>query len=291
MTTLPRMGTRSRDGHDSRPSLVATAVLVIGALYCIVPVIWVLTASTKDSSELFSTFTFAPSSHLFSNLADLTRFDGGLFWRWMLNTALYAGIGAALSTYVSALSGHVLAKFDFVGKKAVFSILLMGVLVPGVILAVPQYLLMAKIGLAGTFWSVLLPQIISPYGIYLARIYAAAAVPVDVIEAARTEGASEMTIFMRIVLPMMAPGLVTIFLFQFVAIWNNFLLPLIMLGDQSLFPVTVGLSAMLHQGASQPALYTLVITGALVSVLPLIVLFFFLQRFWRVDLAAGAVKA
>jgi len=138
---------------------------------------------------------------------------------------------------------------------------------------------------------VLLPQIINPYGIYLARIYTAAAVPVDIVDAARIDGAGEMRIFSRLVLPMMAPGLVTIFLFQFIGIWNNFLLPFIMLQDPSLYPVTVGLSAMLNQGTSQPALYTLTITGSLLAVLPLIALFLTLQRFWRVDLAAGAVKA
>ena len=90
---------------------------------------------------------------------------------------------------------------------------------------------------------------------------------------------------------MMRPGLVTIFLFQFVAIWNNFLLPFIMLGDDKMFPLTVGLYTLLNQGDTQPALYTLVITGALLSIIPLIALFLVLQRYWRVDLAAGAVKA
>ncbi|WP_254845611.1 carbohydrate ABC transporter permease [Microbacterium sp. RURRCA19A] len=266
-------------------------MLLLGAAYCLLPVLWVLIAATKSSGDLFSTFTFFPSGDLWANITELSQFRGGLFWRWMANTALYAGVGALLSTYISALSGHVLAKFQFRGKNVVFAILLMGVLVPGVILAVPQYFLLAKAGLAGTYWSVLLPQILSPYGIYLARIYAAAAVPVEVVESAKTEGAGELTIFHRIALPMMLPGLVTIFLFQFVAVWNNFMLPYIMLGQEELFPVTVGLSALLNQGASQPALYSLVITGSLLSVLPLMALFLFLQRFWRVDIAAGAVKA
>jgi multiple sugar transport system permease protein len=274
-----------------RPSVVATAVLIVGAVYCLFPILWVVMASTKDGGELFSTFTLAPSTHLFDNIVELTEYRGGLFWRWMLNTALYAGVGSILSAYVSALSGYVLAKFNFPGKKGVFSILLMGVLVPGVILAIPQYLLFANFGLTNTYWAVLLPQIISPYGIYLARIYAAASVPTDVIEAARTEGARELYVFHRIALPMMAPGLVTIFLFQFVAIWNNFMLPYIMLGNDALFPLTVGLNGLLNQGATVPALYTLVITGALLSVIPLVLIFLVLQRYWRVDLAAGAVKA
>jgi multiple sugar transport system permease protein len=275
----------------ARPSAIATIVLLLGAVYCLFPVLWVLMASTKSAAELFSTFTFAPSTHLFENIVELTQYRDGLYWKWMLNTALYAGIGALASTWISALSGYVLAKFRFPGKSTVFAVLLMGVLVPGVILAIPQYLLLAQLDLTNTYWSVLLPQIISPYGIYLARIYAAASVPTEVIEAARTEGAGELYIFNRIATPMMLPGLITIFLFSFVGIWNNFMLPYIMLGDDQLFPITVGLNGLLNQGASAPALYTLVITGALLSIIPLIALFLLLQRYWRVDLAAGAVKA
>ena len=277
--------------RPNRPSPAGTAILLLGALYCLLPVIWVVTASTKDGSELFSTFTLAPSTHLWDNIVDLNAYRDGLFWRWMLNTALYAVVGAGLSTLVAALSGYVLAKFTFPGKKVLFTILLLGVLVPGVILAIPQYFLLAKVDLTNSYASVLLPQIISPYGIYLARIYAAAAVPTEVVEAARVEGASELGIFARIAIPMMGPGLVTILLFQFVAIWNNYMLPYIMLGNDQLFPITVGLSGLLNQGATVPALYTLVITGALLSVIPLIALFFLLQRFWKVDLASGAVKA
>ncbi|MCM0616966.1 carbohydrate ABC transporter permease [Paenarthrobacter sp. TYUT067] len=279
------------DFIKEKPSYLSTGILILGALYCLFPVIWVVAAASKDGTELFSTFTLAPSTHLWDNIVELTEYRDGLFWRWMLNTALYAGVGAIVSTWVSALSGYVLAKFDFPGKSGVFKVLLMGVLVPGVILAIPQYLMLAHAGLTNTYWSVLLPQIISPYGIYLARIYAAASVPGDVIEAARTEGAKEMYIFNRIAAPMMLPGLVTIFLFQFVAIWNNFMLPYIMLGDDQLFPITVGLNGLLNQGASAPALYTLVLAGALLSIVPLVIMFLLLQRYWKVDLAAGAVKA
>ncbi|RXZ71972.1 carbohydrate ABC transporter permease [Agromyces albus] len=293
---LPRVDEPRRADAASRRvrhpiSVGSTAVLLLGAVYCLLPVLWVLIAATKSGAELFSTFTFAPSTHLFDNIVELAQYRDGLYWRWMVNTALYAGVGAILSTYVSALSGYALAKFSFPGKGTVFKVLLMGVLVPGVILAIPQYFLLAQMGLTNTYWSVLLPQIISPYGIYLARIYAAAAVPTDVIESARTEGARELYILHRIAMPMMMPGLVTIFLFQFVAVWNNFMLPYIMLGDDRLFPITVGLSGLLNQGASQPSMYTLVITGALLSIVPLIALFLVLQRYWRVDLAAGAVKA
>ena len=274
-----------------RWSPTSTLVLLVGAAYCLLPVAWVLVASSKSAAELFSTFTFAPSTHLFDNIKTLSAYRGGLYWRWMANTALYAGVGGLASVVVSATAGYGLAKYQFAGRKAIFNVLLAGVLVPGVVLAIPQYLLLAHVGLTNTYWAVLLPSIISPYGIYLARIYAAASVPDDVIEAARTDGASELRIFRSVAVPMMSPGLVTVFLFQFVAIWNNFMLPYIMLGNDRLYPITVGLSGLLNQGASQPAMYTSVVTGALLSIIPLVALFLSLQRYWQVDLAAGAVKA
>ncbi|MDO4612909.1 MAG: carbohydrate ABC transporter permease [Actinomycetaceae bacterium] len=277
--------------HRLSPSFTGTAILILGALYCLLPIFWVVSASTKSADELFATLTLIPSTHILDNLNDLIAYRDGIFWRWMGNTVVYAGVGALGSTYLAALSGYVLARFDFVGKQVVFKVLLAGVLVPGVLLAIPQYLMLAAVNLANTYAAVLLPQLISPYAIYLARIYAAASVPSDVVEAARTEGCKELRIFHRIGLPMMGPGIVTIFLFQFVAIWNNFMLPYIMLGNDELFPLTVGLSGLLNQGASQPSMYSVVIIGALLSVLPLIVLFFLLQRYWRVDIAAGAVKA
>lgn len=273
-----------------RPSLIATGILVLGALYCLLPVVWVLVAASKSPDELFSTFTLAPSTHLGENLQDLFAYRDGLFLRWAGNTALYAIGGALLSTLVSAAAGYGLALFDFRGKTLFFNVILAGVMLPAVILAVPQYLLFAQMGLANTYWAVLLPSILNPYGIYLARIYAGASIPREMVEAARTDGAGELRIFSRFAVPMMMPGLVTVFLFQFVGIWNNYMLPYIMLGDDKLFPITVGLSTLMNQGASQPAMYTTVITGALVSILPLIALFLLLQRYWQSDLTGGSVK-
>lgn len=280
----------ARRREPARHGLLPTAVLLIGAAYCLLPVAWVVIAATKSSSELFSTFTFAPATSLFDNVGELTSYRDGLFWRWLANTALYAGLGAVLCTALSAVTGYTLAKFRFAGRTVLFNVILAGVLVPGVVLAVPQYLLLAKVGLADTYASVLLPSVISPFGIYLARLYAGAAVPDEVVEAARIDGAGESRILTTVAMPIMMPGLVTIFLFQFVAIWNNFLLPYIMLGDDRKFPLTVGLVTLLKQGASQPALYNLVITGSLLSVIPLVALFLSLQRYWRVDLLSGAIR-
>ncbi|MGI5423553.1 carbohydrate ABC transporter permease [Streptomyces sp. CA-179760] len=274
-----------------RIALIPTVTLLLGAVYCLLPVAWVVIAATKSGRELFSTFTFLPGSGFSENFRDLSSYRDGVYWAWMGNSALYAGLGALLSTCVSAFSGYALATYRFRGRETIFNVLLAGVLMPPVILAIPQYLLLAKADVTDSYLSVLLPQILWPYGVYLARIYAAAAVPADVVEAGRMDGASEWRIFTRIALPMMVPGLVTVFLFQFVAIWNNFLLPYIMLSDDEKFPITLGLFTLLEQGANTPALYTLVITGAFLAVLPLIALFLVIQRFWSLDLLSGAVKS
>jgi multiple sugar transport system permease protein len=283
-------GKGRRKGKDQRTAAVPTIILLLGAIYCLLPVAWVLVASTKNNAQLFNTFTFEPNGSLWSNIRGLSSYAGGVFWHWMLNTVLYAGGGALLSVTVSALTGYALAKFRFRGRSTLFNLLLAGVLVPPVVLALPQYLLLAKFGLTNTYWSVLLPSVLSPYGIYLARIYAMSAVPDEVIESARVDGCPEFRLFTRIAVPMMVPGLVTVFLFQFVAVWNNFLLPFIMLSDENKFPLTVGLYTLLNRGSTAPALYSLVVTGSLLSIVPLIILFLALQRHWRTDIASGAVK-
>lgn len=286
--TTAAEGTAAR--RPRRVALIPTGILLLGVLYALLPIVWVLLASTKTNTELGSYPAFRPGGAFWSNLSGLTSYDGGVFWTWLGNTALYACGGGVLSALVSALTGYGFAKYRFRGKGFLFTMILVGMLVPAVVLAIPQYLLVAKIGLANTYWAVLIPSIISPYGIYLARIYAGASVPDEVIEAARMDGSSEWRTFLRIGVPMMTPGLVTIFLFQFVAIWNNFLLPWLMLSSENKYPLTVGLFTLLDAGTSQPALYSLVLIGALLSILPLVLLFFLLQRFWRVDLTAGSVK-
>ena len=280
------------EARTGRAPVVSTAVLLLGAAYCLLPVAWVVIASTKSRAELFSTFSFVPSftGGLTDNIKELTAYQDGQFWTWCVNSAIYAGGGAVLSVAVSAMAGFALAKYEFRGRRLVFGTLLAGVLVPQIAYAVPQYLLLAELDLAGSYWSVLLPGVISPFGIYLCAIYAGAAVTDEALEAARLDGAGELRAFTAIALPMMVPGLITAFLLQFVGVWNNFLLPYIMLTDPEKFPLTVGLYSLLAQGSDRPALYTLVITGAMLSVLPLIALFLVLQRYWSVDLLSGGLK-
>ncbi|MFG3042527.1 carbohydrate ABC transporter permease [Streptomyces sp. NPDC048330] len=287
-TPIPaRPRTRRADGS----TLAAMLFLIAVACYMLLPVYWLLTAATKSQSDLVSTPGLLPAQwHLGDNLAALFSHQDGVFGRWLLNSLGYAGAGAATGTLLSAMAGYALAIYRFRGREAVFSLVLGGVLVPATALALPLFLLFAEVDATNTFWSVFLPSVVSPFGVYLSRIFATASIPEEVVEAARLDGAGEFRIFFTIALRMMAPALVTIFLFQFVVIWNNFLLPLVMLQDERLYPVTLGLFTWQSQISRLPDLQTLAITGSLVSVLPIVLTFLTLQRYWRAGLAAGAVK-
>jgi multiple sugar transport system permease protein len=273
-------------------SIVAMTLLSIFTVYFLVPYFWLIVSSTKNAGDLFGTFGlwFAPNFNLFSNLQQLFTYQDGIFVRWFLNTLLYAGVGAVVGTWFSSMAGYALAKYVFRGRNLLFSLVLGAILVPTTALALPLYLLFSGVGLTNTYWAVLLPSFVSPFGVYLSRIYAAGAVPDELLEAARIDGANEYRTF-TIALHMMIPALVTIFLFQFVAIWNNYFLPLVMLSDEKLFPITVGLETWnVTTAGSSKFLYGLIITGALISSLPLLAGCVALQRFWRGGLGTGSVK-
>ncbi|WP_245883033.1 carbohydrate ABC transporter permease [Streptomyces hyaluromycini] len=266
-------------------------LMLLLAVYFLLPVYFLVVASTKPQGDLAATngLVFSHFS-LFENLRTLFTRSDGIFGRWALNTVLYAVLGAAVGTLISALCGYALAKFTFRGREFLFSVILGGVLVPTTALALPLFLLFSATGLVNTYFAVFLPSIVSPFGVYLARIFANASVPQELIESARLDGAGEFRIFFSVGFRLMTPALVTIFLFQFVAIWNNFFLPMVMLQKESLFPITLGLYEWNGQTARAPLLQESIITGSLVSILPVIVVFILLQRFWRTGLAAGSLK-
>jgi multiple sugar transport system permease protein len=291
-TTTPAVPAADRR-RLSRAGLVPTLILLIGSLYCVLPVVWIVIASTKTNSELFSTQPFTPAFHggFFSNMRALFAYDNGIFARWAVNSVVYAVGGAALSTLVCGCAGYALGKYRFFGSVALFRLIVAAVLLPQIMLAIPQFLLLAKFGLTNNYAAVILPQVVSPFAIYLCKIYAEASVSDQLLEAARCDGASEARIFASIGSRLMAPALVTVFLLQFIGIWNNFLLPFVMLNRDRLFPLTEGLYGLLIITGGQAAQYTIVIAGVLVSIVPLAAVFLLLQRYWRVDLLSGGVKA
>lgn len=279
-------------GRKPGTTIIVTAILTIVALYFLVPVYWVIVNATKTTDALFSTngFLLGGPFHLVQNIQDVLTTNGGIYGRWVLNSLVYSGIGSLLATYFAVAAGYALAKYEFRGRNLVYAFVMGGVLVPGTATALPLFLVFSKIGLTNSYWAVLLPSLVSLFGLFLASIYARASIPDSLIEAGRIDGAGELRIFHTLVLRQLAPAIVTILLFQFVAIWNNYFLPLVMLADEKLYPITLGLDTWRAQTDRLPEYFQLTIGGALLSVIPLAILIIVLQRFWRGGLTEGSVK-
>ncbi|WP_022902983.1 MULTISPECIES: carbohydrate ABC transporter permease [unclassified Curtobacterium] len=287
-----------RGARGPRESVISrsAAMLVMGVftVYFLLPIFWLLVSSTKTATNFNTTFAlwFSASSlqDVVTNLGQLFTYQGGIYLRWMANSIAYAAVAGLIGTVLSAMCGYALAKYRFRGREALFNLFLGGVLVPATALALPLFLIFSQVDLTDTFWSVFLPSIVSPFGVYLSRLFAASSVPDEIIEAARIDGSGEVRTFFTVAVRLMSPALVTIFLFQFVAIWNNFFLPLVMLRDSSLFPVTLGLYTWNSNVSQYPDLRTLVLIGSFLSIIPLLIAFLSLQRFWRSGLGAGGLK-
>ncbi|MEV0561756.1 carbohydrate ABC transporter permease [Dactylosporangium sp. NPDC050588] len=277
-----------------RRSVTLTAACSLMLVYSLLPLVWLLINATKTQDGLLSSFGlwFADDFAFLGNVADTFTYDGGIFTRWLLNTLFYVVAGAGGATLLAALAGYGLAKFDFPGRRAVFAVVLGAVAVPGTALAVPTFLMFSGLGLTNTPWAIIVPSLVSPFGLYLMWNFAGDSVPDELLESARVDGAGELRTFFSIGCPLMAPGAVTVLLFNVVATWNNYFLPLIMLKDPDWYPLTLGLKSWNQQAttAGGEAVFNLVITGSLLTIVPLIAAFLLLQRFWQSGLNAGGVK-
>ena len=281
--------------REGRRSTMLTILLWACAAYFLLPLLWLFIASTKSNADLFSSFGFwfGKDFNLFTNIAQVFTFKDGVFLRWVLNTVIYAGVSALGASLLATMAGYGFAKYRFPGGQAIFSVVLGSIMIPLTALAIPTYLLFSSAGLTNTPFAIIIPSLVSPFGVYLMRVYAAESVPDSLIEAARMDGAGEMRIFWQVALRQLGPGIVTVFLFSLVATWNNYFLPLIMLNSSDLYPLTVGLAqwqATAAAGSGSQALFSTVITGSLISIIPLVIAFLFLQRYWQSGLGTGAVK-
>ncbi|MEU5327605.1 MULTISPECIES: carbohydrate ABC transporter permease [Streptomyces] len=266
-------------------------VLLIAAVYTLFPLIWLVSAATKDAGNLLGGDVFSLQGFdLAHNLSELTAYQDGIYFRWYGNSLLYAGAGALGCALVSVAAGYAFDKYRFRGKEKLFALVLLGVLLPSTALSLPLYLLAVETGTVNTYWAVLIPALVNPFGVYLSRIFSAGYIPDEVLEAARIDGAGELRAFWSVGLRMVVPGFVTVFLFQFTAIWNNFFLPLVMLSDKDLYPLSLGLYNWHSNANADPSFYPMVVTGSLLAVTPLIIAFVTLQRHWKAGLTAGSVK-
>lgn len=290
------VGKSANSARFQRNRVLLTGVLGLYFIYTFIPLLYVITASAKTNPDLFSSFGlwFAPDFHLWQNLHDLFTIQNSIFVRWLGNTFFYSvtsGVGAAL---FATLAGYAFAKYEFRGKKLLFALVLGAVMIPQTALVIPIYLMLSKIGLINTPLAVILPGLVFPPGVFLMRAYVDEAISTEIIEAGRIDGAGEFHIFSSLAFRMLMPGFTTVLILAFVASWNNYFLPLVMLNATELFPVTVGLAnwyATATAGSGGVLLFTIVMAGALVSILPVIIAFLIMQRFWQGGLGSGGVKA
>jgi multiple sugar transport system permease protein len=294
MTGRTVSAARRRRTPNHLPLQILLGFLVV---YYLVPFWWVVVNSSKDAPGLFggdNALWFADNIDFIGNLQELFTYNDGIYLRWLYNSALYASAGGVCATTLAVLAGYGFAKFRFRARRFSFAVLLGAVMVPQTALVIPTFVMFSRLGLTNTIWAVILPTLLNPFGVYLMHVYARDAVPDELLDAARVDGAGEGRIFLNVALPMMRPAVVTVLLLSVVAAWNNYFLPLAMLSDNRLFPVTVGLD--MWQGtaggnnAGTTPLWSIIIMGSLVSVIPLIVAFLVLQRHWRGGLSIGSLK-
>jgi multiple sugar transport system permease protein len=290
--SIPR-GSRRRTRYIS-----LQVVLGILMVYFLVPFWWVVVNSSKSSAGLFgggNALWFADDIDYLGNLTQLFTYGGGIYARWLFNSAMYAIVGGIGATALAVLAGYGFAKYQFAGRRFGFAALLGAVMVPATALVIPTFVLFSQAGITNTIWAVILPTLLNPFGVYLMCVYARDAVPDELLDAARVDGAGEFRVFLQVALPMLRPAIVTVLLLSVVSSWNNYFLPLAMLSDNRLFPVTVGIglwqsTASTYGAAGGESLWSIIILGSLVSVIPLIIAFLTLQKYWQGGLAIGSLK-
>jgi multiple sugar transport system permease protein len=290
------VGKNNSSARFRRTRWLLTAVCALYFVYTFVPIWYVITASTKTNPDLFSTFGlwFSSDFQLWQNLVDLFARDRGIFGTWLWNTFYYATLSAIGATLVCTMAGYAFAKYDFFGKRFLFALVLGAVMIPQTALVIPLFLMFSQIKILDTPWAVILPSLVFPQGVFLMRAYIDEAVSNEIIDAGRVDGAGEFHIFSTLAFRLLAPAATTIFVLAFVASWNNYFLPLVVLNGSEHFPVTVGLAnwyASATSGSGGALLFTVVMAGSLVSIVPVIIAFLMIQRFWQGGLSAGAVKA
>lgn len=268
----------------SQPSLVYFC-LVVGAALTVLPLWWMVAASFMPNGEANS---FPPRlwpsrvtgehyAALFARL-NLARYAG--------NSVLVAVATTAISIALNSMAGYAFAKLQFVGRDRIFRLLVAALVIPGQVGMLPLFLLLRQLGLVNTYWGVIIPGMASIYGIFMVRQYALS-IPDTLLDAARIDGASELRIFWEIVLPSLRPILVTLGLFTFMGAWNDFLWPLVVLTDGDLYTLPVALANLIGEHVQDTEL---MMAGAVLTVLPVIIVFVALQRFYIAGVLSGSLK-
>jgi multiple sugar transport system permease protein len=243
----------------------------------------VVLTSLKHSTEVFTDPGLFPTSPGIENYAALLG-EGSAFYRWFLNSAIVSTVGTAITVVLTSLSAYAFARIDFPFKSLLFSILITTLLLPSVMFLVPQYKLMAQIGLYDTLPALMLPGIAGVFGVFFMRQFFLA-IPVELEEAAYIDGANRLRTFFTVILPLAGPALATLSVITFLSFWNDYLWPAIICQDNCTLPP--GLRLLQGQFSAD---YGLIMAGAVVAAVPVLVIYLLLQRYIIQSVASSGVK-
>ncbi len=271
--------------RDQVSRILLYAMLTLGAVMALLPMVWMVSASVMPAGEASSyPPRFFPSRVTFEHYIDLfTRLNLG---RYLFNSAFVALIVTSASLAINSMAGYAFAKLRFKGRERLFRVLSTGLVLPTQVAMLPLFLLLKNMGMINTYWGVIIPGLASIFGIFLVRQYALA-IPDEMLDAARVDGASELRIFWSIVVPGIVPILATLAIWTFLATWNDFMWPLIVLSDESRYTLPVALANLAGEHVQDTEL---MMAGSVITVIPVMLVFLFLQRYYIQGVMAGSVK-
>ncbi|MCU1526717.1 MAG: araQ 3 [Frondihabitans sp.] len=280
----------ARSGEEVTSAKVRASLLialVLGAVVVILPFVWVFAGSLRTTADIRSDpGAWFPSAVTLANFVHLFTLNN--FATYFVNSLVVAGLVVAGNLVAASAAGYALAKLDFAGKRLAFAAVLAAVMIPFTATFVPQFVVTVNLGLVNTLLGIALPSMVLPISIFIVRQYATS-IPDELIEAARIDGAGELRIFARIFLPLAGPALATTTIMSFLFSWNNLIWPLVVAQSATTYTLPVGLAAT-SQAANHSADYGLILAGAVVVMLPVLVLFLFLQKYFVQGLAATGLK-
>ncbi len=284
MTALP--GVSRRVGSEAFIRGLTYAVVVAVSVFAVFPFVWMLVSSFKPFGEIFAGDSFLPEAPTFDNYARLFAEHDAALKVW--NSFFIATTGTVVALFLCALGGYAFAKFRFPARRVLFALMLATMAIPFAVVMVPLFIIMRNVfGWIDTPWPLIVPTAANAFGIFFMRQYLES-LPDEMLDAARVDGASELAIFLRIVVPTSIPGLASLAIIFFMARWNDFLWPLAVLRSDEVRTVPVMLDAL--QGPAGRTAYDLLMAGSVVSVVPMLIVFLVLQRYLVAGVTSGAVK-
>ena len=259
--------------------------LIAGGVITLFPLFWMIAASFMTNGEAT---TYPP--HVVPHAPTLVQYRE-LFVRLQIGRAFFSSTVIAVVTTLfsllfNSMAGYAFAKLRFRGRERMFGLLLSALVIPAQVGMLPLFLMMKGLGLVNTYWGVIIPSLASVFGIFMIRQFMLS-VPQELLEAARIDGAGEWRIYWSVVMPLARPILATLAIFTFMTTWNDFMWPLIVLSDQSRYTLPVSIASLVGEHAQD---VELMMAGSVVTVLPVLALFLFLQRYYIAGLMAGSVK-